>query len=290
MRKTTGDKVFDLFNIAFMLLLLLIVLYPLYFIVIASFSNPDRINAGEVWIWVNDYTLKGYHEIFQHERIWTGYRNTIIYMVVGTLINVVITLTGAYPLSRSDFYGRKFFMLLIVFTMFFSGGLIPMYLLVKNLGMVNTIWAMILPQAVSAWNLIIARTFFQNSISNELREAAAIDGCSNLKFFLQIVIPLSKAITAVMVLFYGVTHWNSYFQALIYLRNEDLYPLQLVLRDILILSQSMSEMMADQDDYESLGETIKYGVIIMASVPMLVLYPFLQKYFVKGVMIGSLKG
>jgi putative aldouronate transport system permease protein len=271
-------------------LLVIVVLYPLYFIIIASVSNPLDVNGGKVWLFPVDFTLEGYKKIMENDSLWVGYKNTIIYMVVGTIVNVAITITGAYPLSRKDLFGRNAVMFLITFTMFFSGGLIPTYLLVKKLGLINSMWALILPGAVSVWNLIITRTFFQYTIPEELREAAVMDGCTDFKFFLRVVMPLSKAIVAVLVLFYAVSHWNAFFSALIYFRDESKYPLQLILRNILIQNEVQETMNLDQGASSQLAESIKYGVIIIASLPVLILYPFVQKYFVKGVMIGSLKG
>ncbi|MGE7827381.1 carbohydrate ABC transporter permease [Paenibacillus sp. NPDC093718] len=288
--RSRADRLFDLFNYAFLTLLLIVILYPLYFIIIASVSDPISVSGGKVWLFPVDFTLEGYQRIMENQTIWVGYKNTLVYMTVGTAVNVAITVTGAYPLSRKDMYGRHLFMFLITFTMFFSGGLIPTYLLVKSLGLMNSMWALILPGAVSVWNLIITRTFFQHNIPDELREAAAMDGCSDFKFFLQVALPLSKSILAVLVLFYGVSHWNSFFSALIYLRDEAQYPLQLVLRNILIQNEVQELMNLDLGASNSLSESIKYGVIIVASVPVLILYPMVQKYFVKGVMIGSLKG
>ncbi|MCU6792527.1 carbohydrate ABC transporter permease [Paenibacillus sp. WQ 127069] len=291
--RSREDRLFDALNYSLVLLLCAIVIYPLYFIIVASFSDPYEVNTGQMWLFPTEISFEGYKRIFQNDTLWLGYRNSLIYMVIGTCINVVLTITGAYPLSRKDFYGRGFFMVMIVFTMFFSGGLIPTYLLVKDFGMVNTLWALIIPNAIVVWNLIVARTFFTQSIPEEVREAAFIDGCSNIRFFMTIVVPLSKAIIAVMVLFYAVSHWNSFFSALIYLRDENKYPLQLVLRHILIQNQVQENF--DMGDLDStvmlqLAEQIKYGAIILASIPVLILYPFLQKYFVKGIMIGSLKG
>ncbi|WP_062105937.1 carbohydrate ABC transporter permease [Bacillus niameyensis] len=293
--RTKGDKIFDFFNTAFFTIVLFITIYPLYFMVIASFSSPDAVNNGEIWFWPKDITFKGYEMIFNHDKIWIGYKNSIIYTLVGTTINVILTITGGYALSRKDLAGRNIFMFFIVFTMFFSGGMIPTYLLVKDLGMVNTIWAMVIPNAISAYNLIIVRTFFQGTIPDELLEAGKIDGCTNWKFFMKIVVPLSIPIIAVMVLFHAVGHWNTYFNALIYLRDSALHPLQLVLREVLVLSQAnevtdsgaLAEMEAEM---QSISQLIKYGVVIIASLPMLVLYPFVQRHFVKGVMIGSIKG
>ncbi|CAM4347152.1 carbohydrate ABC transporter permease [Paenibacillus alkaliterrae] len=291
-KSNAADRWFDVLNYGFLTLLMLIVLYPLYVIVISSVSDPNSVNAGQVWLLPKGLTFEGYERIFQDERIWTGYRNSLLYTTLGTCINVVLTLTAGYALSR-NLVGRGGFMFLIVFTMFFGGGLIPSYLLIKELGMYNTIWSQVIPTAVGAWNIIMTRTFFQMTIPNELQEAAEMDGCSDAKFFWKIVLPLSTPIIAVMVLFSAVGHWNSYFQALIYLREEALQPLQIVLREILIVNETQENTLTiAQSDSETLRivDVMKYGIIIVACLPMLVLYPFLQRYFVKGVMIGSIKG
>lgn len=292
-RKSKADLAFDICNFTLLSLVLVAVLYPLYIVVISSFSDPDLVNSGKVWLFPQGITFEGYKRIFSDQSIWLGYRNSLLYMTLGTTINVVLTITAGYSLSRSDLAGRHVFMFLITFTMFFGGGMIPSYLLVKELGMVNTMWALIIPGAVGAYNIIIVRTFFQSTIPNELLEAAQVDGCSNTRFFLRIVLPLSVPIIAVIVLFSAVGHWNTYFQALIYIRNEELYPLQLILRKILIVNESQDQMLAnltDMTEQQRIADLMKYGVIIVASLPMLILYPFLQKYFVKGVMIGSIKG
>ncbi|WP_068776372.1 carbohydrate ABC transporter permease [Paenibacillus sp. FJAT-26967] len=271
----------------------LLVLYPLVYVFSASLSNPAAVFQGQMWLWPVDLTLTGYKRLFQNSEILIGYRNTLLYTVAGTAINLVMTIAAAYPLSRRDFYGRNFFTMMIVFTMFFSGGMIPTYLLVKNLGLLNTFWAMVLPSALSVWNILIMRTFFQNSIPHEIEEAASMDGSSNLQTLWRIVLPLSVPILAVMVLFYSVGHWNSYFSALVYLSDRDKYPLQLILREILLQGE-MQEMVDVREGTLSNSlldaEAIKYASVIVANLPMLILYPFLQKYFVKGVMIGAIKG
>ncbi|PYI50781.1 carbohydrate ABC transporter permease [Paenibacillus flagellatus] len=292
-RKTRADRWFDLFNYSLLGAVMLVVLYPLYLVVISSISDPNSVNGGSVWLLPDGVTFEGYRRIFADGRIWTGYRNSLLYAALGASINVALTLGAGYALSRTELAGRNFFMFLIVFTMFFGGGLIPSYLLVKELGMVNTVWSQVIPNAVGAFNIIITRTFFQSTIPKELQEAADMDGCSDATFFFRIALPLSLPIVAVMTLFSVVGHWNSYFQALIYLRNEELYPLQIVLREILIVNATQDNMlMASQNEAETLRivDVMKYGVIIVASLPVLVLYPFLQRYFVKGVMIGSIKG
>ena len=291
-RVSPADRIFDILNYVFLPLCLLIVAYPLYFIVIASVSDPTAVYAGKVILWPARFTLEGYQRILDYESFFTGYRNTVIYTVVGTAVNVLITIPGAYALSRKDLVGRNIFMMGVTFTMIFSGGLIPTYLLVISLNLYNTMWALILPVAVSAWNLIVARTFFQQTIPDELLEAATLDGAGNTQFFLRVVLPLSKSIIAVMVLFYAVNHWNSYFNALIYLKSAEKYPLQLVLRNILF-ENSLGDMVEDASTLalqQRLGDLIKYGIIIASSLPLLILYPFLQRFFIQGVMIGAVKG
>ncbi|MFC5649963.1 carbohydrate ABC transporter permease [Paenibacillus solisilvae] len=249
--------------------------------------------AGEMWLLPTGFTLDAYKEIFRYDAVWRGYGNTLLYTSVGTIVNLIMTTLAAYPLSRRDLPGRGLLMFVITFTMFFSGGLIPTYLVVKDLGLVNTFWAMIVPTAIATYNLIVMRTYFQNSIPWELQEASLMDGCSNTRLLIHIILPLSKPILAVMVLFYAVNHWNAFFNALIYLRDENLYPLQLVLREILIVSQSSfldeSGSTFGMTEKLLLAESIKYALIIIASIPVLIMYPFVQKHFVKGVMIGSIK-
>lgn len=291
-RKSAGDIAFDVINVVLLSIICLIVLYPLYFVLIASFSDPTQVNLGDVWLWVNHFTLQGYKVLFATSSIWLGFANSILYSVLSVVISVPLTLMAAYPLSRKDFVGRNVITVLLTITLLFSGGMIPTYMLIRGLGMINTMWALILPGAVGAWNIIIARTFISTSIPNELHEAATIDGCSDFRYLLKIVVPLSKPLIAVMTLWIVVGQWNSYFPALIYLNSSNLYPLQLVLYQILVENQtsigatSNPESMAAQ---QHLAELIQYTAIIVSSIPLLVLYPFLQKYFVKGVMVGSLK-
>lgn len=286
-----SSKVFDAVVNVYLIICILLVVYPIVFVISSSLSSADAIMSGSVWLWPVDINLEGYKAVFSNDRIWNGYLNTIIYTGLGTTINIILTIMLAYPLSRKDFVGGKLIMMLVTFTMIFNGGIIPNYLVVKNLGMINTIWAMVIPTGLTAYNTIITRTFFRQSIPDELFEAAKIDGCTNMRFITAIVLPLSKSIVAVIGLFYAVMHWNSYFTALIYLRDEMKYPLQLVLRQILIQNQT-NEMMdvASQSQGEYLEALLKYGVIVVSIVPMLIIYPFVQKYFVKGVMVGSLKG
>ncbi|TKJ94228.1 sugar ABC transporter permease [Paenibacillus sp. CFBP13512] len=292
-RKSRGDMWFDIINYALLTFIMLLVLYPLYFVLVASFSDPNYIYSGEIWLFPKGFTLDGYERIFNDSSIWIGYANSILYATLGTLIGVAVTVFAAYPLARKNLAGKSFIMWFLLITMFFSGGLIPTYLLIKDLHLLNTIWALILPGAGGVFNVIIVRTFFQSSIPDEMWEAASIDGCSNTRFFWSIVLPLSKSILAVMVLYHVVGFWNGFFDALIYLSDDKKYPLQLVLRNILIQNQVNSGMMIDVESYAAkmrVTELIKYGVIMVSSLPLLMLYPFLQKYFVKGVMIGSIKG
>jgi putative aldouronate transport system permease protein len=286
-------SLFGFVNTVMLTLISIAVLYPLVFVASASISNPSAVLTGKMWLWPVDIQFTGYRKVLENRELLIGYGNTILYTVVGTAINLAMTVMGAYPLSRPHFYGRNVIAAAIVFTMFFSGGLIPAYLVVRDLGMINTMWALIIPTAVSVWNLLIMRTFFQTGIPNELQEAAAIDGCSDLGTLLKIVLPLSAPILAVMVLFYAVGHWNAYFNALIYLTDRELYPLQLFMREILI--QGQMEAMVNVGDSSHAQtimdeEAVKYAVVIVANLPIFLLYPFLQKYFVKGMLIGALKG
>ncbi|MEC0240253.1 carbohydrate ABC transporter permease [Paenibacillus dokdonensis] len=289
--RSSDEKIFDAVIYTIATLIILIVLYPLIFVVSASFSDPAKVLNGEVWLLPKNISFAAYTNILHNVKIWNGYTNTIIYTVVGTIVNIIMTVLAAYPLSRPDLPGRKILMVIITLTMFFGGGLIPSYLLVKNLGLLDTMWALIIPGAIATYNLIVMRTYFQTSIPWELQEAAHIDGCSNWRLLLNIILPLSKPILAVMVLFYAVGHWNSYFNSLIYIRNEARYPLQLVLREILLISQSEAvDANVGLENKVLLAESIKYAVIMISSLPILIMYPFVQRHFVKGVMIGSIKG
>jgi len=298
-KESKSDKVFLGIVYLFLTVALVVVLYPLIYMVSASISTPKFVASGEMWLLPKGLTLDGYHLVLQNVKIWIGYRNTIFYTLLGTSINLIVTLPAAYALSRTDFIGRQFFMLMFLFTMFFSGGLVPSYLLVKELGLVNSMWALILPVSASVWNIIVARTFFHSTIPKELQEAAHIDGCTNMRLFFRIVLPLSAPIIAVMALFYGVMHWNSYFSALIYLNDETKYPLQMVLRQILVLQEMTAEttgaaisgdIAAAMNNKAEIAALVKYAVIIVSTLPIIVVYPFLQRFFVQGVMIGSVKG
>jgi len=293
MRETNGDRLIQIAIYALLSLFAITVLYPLIFILSASISSAEAVMSGKVWLWPVDFSLEGYKAVFKHKLIGTSFVNSLFYTGAGTFISVVFTLMAAYPLSRKDFYIRNWIMALFVFTMLFSGGLIPSYLLVKNLGMLNTRWSLILPGAMGIWNVIIARTYFRVTLPDELLEAAQMDGCSDFKYIWRIVLRLSGPIIAVITLFYAVGHWNSFFNAMLYLKDRSLYPLQLVLREILVQNEVDSSMIADVEEamaQEGLRELLKYSLIVVSTLPMLVLYPFIQKHFVKGMMIGSLKG
>lgn len=291
-KQNKADSIFDIINIALLSIVLIVVLYPLIFVVSASFSDTMQVMQGKVWLFPKGINLEAYKAVFRDRNILIGYRNTIMYTVIGTAVNIILTIAAAYPLSRKDFAGRNIITIFFAFTMFFSGGLIPNYLLIKKIGLYNNFWVMVLPGAVGVWNMTIMRTFFQNTIPYELQEAAVIDGCTNIGILTKVILPLSTPIIAVMVIFYGVGHWNAFFSALIYLKDRSKFPLQLVLREILI-QNNMSEMMESGDSIvqqQMLAEGIKYAVIIVSSIPVLMLYPFLQRYFVKGVMVGAIKG
>ncbi|SEN85528.1 carbohydrate ABC transporter permease [Paenibacillus sp. OV219] len=292
-RESFGDKLFLTVVYAFLSIILLAVLYPLIYILSSSFSSPQAVISGRVWLFPVDFSLAGYKAIFSNPQIMTGYGNSLLYTVFGVMINVCLTIMLAYPISKSTFYGRHIIMVLLVITMMFSGGLIPYYLTVKNLGILDTRWAMLLPGAMAVWQVIIARTFFQSSIPKELGEAAELDGCTDIGFLWRVVLPLSKPILAVLVLMYAVGHWNAYFEALIFLKSQGLFPLQIVLRNILILNSIDSSMMVDANKMaamQGLRDLLKFSLIVVATVPILAIYPFVQKYFVQGILIGSLKG
>ena len=292
-RISSGDRRFYTIVHIILIFLAMIVLYPLLYILASSFSSASAVSQGKVFIWPVDFSLAGYKRVFEYERVWVGYRNTIFYTIVGTVVNVAMTLICAYPLARKGLPHKGLFSFLFTFTMMFGGGLIPTYLVVRSLGMVNTIWAMIIPGALSVYQMIIVRTFIMNTIPDELLESAKLDGCDDFRFFFQFVLPLSMAVIAVIALQYAVGHWNNYFTAMIYLNNDRLYPLQVFLREILIMSQMDASDFVDEETavaIQGMADLIKYSLIVVSTVPILCAYPFLQKYFVKGVMIGSLKG
>ncbi|MBB6733290.1 carbohydrate ABC transporter permease [Cohnella zeiphila] len=289
-----GDRLYDFVIYAILTVIMLGTLYPLLYIVSASFSDPLSIVKGELWLLPKHVTLGAYEKVFQNRDILIGYRNSLVYLAVGTAINIMMTTMGAYALSRKDLRGRYVLVLIFTFTLLFNGGLVPTYLVYKNmLGLYNNLWVMVIPSAVSVWNLIIMRTYFQTSIPYELQEAAFIDGCSNVRTLTSVVLPLSMPIIAVMTMYYGVAHWNSYFTALIYLDDDWRQPLQMVIRSILI-REDMGSMTGGEGEslveQQLLVEGMKYAVIVVSSLPMLLLYPLVQRHFVKGVMMGAVKG
>ena len=291
-RETGVDRAFMLVNGAVLLVITLIILIPLIFIVSASFSSSEAVIAGRVLLWPVDFSLQGYETIFEHKKVWDGFANSLFYTFFGTIFNVVMTIIAAYPLSRQDLVGRRVITMAFIFTMLFSGGLIPTYMVVRDLGLINTRLAMILPTGIGIFNLLITITFFRTTIPPELIEAARIDGANDFRTFGSIILPLARPIIAVLTLFYAVNHWNAYFQALIYLHDQSLFPLQLVLREILIQNSIDASMLVDVEDLivrEGLRELLKYSLIIVASVPVLIIYPFVQRHFIKGMMIGSVK-
>lgn len=286
------DKTFYIICYLVISVMTLSVLYPIIYVFSASFSSGDAIMQGKVWLWPVDFSLEGYNAVLKYKNVWTGYRNTIFYTVVGTIINIVITMFCAYPLARKNLRGRKWITVLFTFTMLFSGGMIPNYILMKNLKLLNTAWAMLLPGALSVYNMIVARTFIQSNISEELLEATKIDGCNDIQFFYKLLLPLSKSILAVLALWYAVGHWNAYFNAFLYLSDKNLYPLQIFLKEILVQSQIEASMIeaGDAVQVQNTYLVLKYAMIVVATVPLFSFYPFAQKYFVKGVMVGSVKG
>lgn len=294
-KKSYSDKIFDIVNVAIMCILLVIFVWPIWFVIIASLSDPNEVWLGNV-IWMpKGFTTLAYEEVMKYGDIWIGYRNTLFYTIVGTVVNVAMTVCVAYPLSRKDFMPRNVLMFLFMLTMYFSGGLIPTYLVVNRLGLINTPWAMIIPGAVSIYNVIITRTYFINSIPISLQEAAELDGANTFQLLIKVVLPLSKPILAVIALYYAVGHWNDFYTALIYIYDKDLLPLQSFLRDILMSNKmSMSNLQgmsaAEVEAKMQLSQTLKYSAIVVSTIPVLCIYPFIQKYFVKGIMIGSVKG
>ena len=290
-KRTMGEIIFSFINTIIMLALVVITLYPLIHVLFASFSDATQLSQHRgILIHPLGIDFSSYKNVFGNPMILVGYKNTLVYLVLGTAINLLLTSFGAYALSRTNIKIAKYIMFGIAFTMIFNGGMIPTYILVKNLSMVNTIWALVIPKAISAWNLIIMRTSFQ-AIPVSMEESAKIDGANDFTILFRIFIPLSSAVMAVMVLFYAVGHWNAWLDAMMYIRRRNLYPLQLVLREILLINstQSMTTSVSSENQ-ASIGETIKYATVIIATVPILCSYPFLQKYFVKGVMVGAIKG
>ena len=292
-RISRGDRVFNVVTIALVTVLALIVLLPMINIVACSFSSAKAVSGGQVLLWPVEFTLENFELVLKYKDVWIGYRNTIFYTVAGTLINVVMTLICAYPLSVKSFSGRSFLNKMFMFTMIFSGGVIANYILMRDLKLLNTVWAILLPGAINVYNVMITRTYIETSIPSDLEEAARIDGCSSFKYFTSFVLPLAKPIIAVIAMYYAVAHWNSYFNAFLYLTDDTLYPLQLFLREILINSQMDSSSITDPEliaAMQGVSDALKYVVIVVSTLPLMCIYPFVQKYFVKGVMIGAVKG
>jgi putative aldouronate transport system permease protein len=287
-----ADRIFDVVNVTLMILLCVCIAYPLYFVVVASFTDPNIVNQGRILLWPVNLFMGGYERILAYPPLWKGYANTILYTVVGTALSIAFTVPCGYALSRKDLAGRRVIMFIFTFTMFFSGGIIPLYLVIQRLGIYNTIWAMTLPGVVSVYNLIVCRSFFDTAIPQELLEASRLDGCTDFGFFFKIVLPVSSTIIAVMVLFYATSLWNQFMNALMFMADQDKMPLQVIMRNLILINQA-NMMTTDASEVimrQKLAEQLKYAVIVVSAGPLLLAYPFLQKYFAKGVMIGSVKG
>ena len=294
--KYNQDRLYYIICYSLVIVLTVMVLYPIIYIISASFSNSDKVVTGQVWLWPVDINLDAYGLVFRNKKVWIGYKNTIYYTVVGTVINLVITLMCAYPMARKNLRGRSAIMFFFSFTMLFSGGLIPSYMLVRNLGLLNSRWALMIPGAMSVYNMIVCRTYIQSNIPDEMLEAAKIDGCNDIQFFFKMVLPLIKPIIAVLALWYGVGHWNAYFNAFLYLSETDKYPLQVFLKEILVQSSNLSLVDEEADMEEVVRKsrfiyvTMKYCIIVVSSAPLMCVYPFVQKFFQKGIMVGRVKG
>lgn len=292
-KNTKEDTIFYMVVFTVVSLIFLAVLYPIVYVISASFSSPTAVSTGKVVLWPVEFSLEGYKAVFENKDVLIGYRNTLFYTVFGTFINVAVTMLAAYPLSRRDIVGRRYILFFFTFTMLFNGGMIPSYMVMRDLHLLNTVWAIVLPGAISVYNLMVTRSFIESNIPRELMEATQVDGCSDFRYFFTFVLPLSKSVIAVITLFYAVTHWNAYFNALLYLDDRKLFPLQLFLREILINNKVDASTAADQAFLEAkqgLADLLKYSLIIVSTLPIMCVYPFIQKYFVKGVMIGSVKG
>ena len=291
-RETKSDRVFDVVNCTVAALVLLIIAYPVWIVVISSFSDPYALMAGKVWLYPIGFSFDGYSAVFRNDQVWTGMLNSCIYTVFGTLVNMIVTILAAYPLSRKDLTIREPIALLFAFTMWFSGGLIPTYLLIRNMGLFNSRWVMILPTAMSVWNMVIVRTYFQTNVGGEILESAKLDGCDDFRYLWKIAVPLSKPSLAVVCLYYMVANWNVFMNAYLYLSKEELYPIQIVLREMLLTGSdaSTSSNAMQEGKTQITNELMKYSLVIIASLPMVIVYPFVQKYFVKGIMVGSVKG
>lgn len=291
-KRSGADQRLEICLIIIMSIIGIIMLYPLLIVLSTSFSSASAVISGKVWLFPVDFSLEGYKAVFKTNDVLIGYRNSLFYMVVGTVINLFMTLITAYPLSRDDLVGQGIIMKLFTFTMIFGGGMIPNYLLMKELGLLNTVWVMLIPGAISVYNMIITRTFIKSNIPKEMLEAAQIDGCSDIQYFIKMVLPLSGAVIAVITLYYAIGHWNAYFSAFMYLNDKELYPLQIFLKNILVSNQVEADMIVDEQvqSIEGIAEVLKYSLIVVAVVPVMIIYPFVQKHFVKGVMIGAVKG
>jgi putative aldouronate transport system permease protein len=292
-RPTKGDRFFGLFVYLFLTMCLIIVLYPLLYVVAASFSDPIAVSSGKVWVWPVKPTFLAYETVLGYRNIQRGFINSFWYMTGGVILSLSGTIMAAFPLSRKEFTGQGFFTFLFAFTMYVSGGLIPTYLLISSLGMLNTYWVMVIPGMVNVWHVFLCRTYFQTSIPDELYEAAGIDGCSDFGYLVKIMLPLSLPILAVLGMYTAVGIWNSYFNAMIYLSDQEKYPLQITLRSILMLGQVEMSAIDDVEsiqNMQALSTLLKYAVIVVASTPMMLIYPFVQKFFIQGALIGSIKG
>lgn len=294
-RKVTQDIVFNAIVVLILLFLIVIMAYPIYFVLVASFSDPTYVNNGEMLLYPKGFTLLGYEKVFEESRVWIGYGNTLLYTVLGTALGVFFTMMAGFSLSRRGLPFRNVIMGYFVFTMYFSGGLIPYYMVIKSLNLTNTRFLMVIISSIAVYNIIITRSFMLSNVAEELRDAARIDGCGDGRFFFQIVMPLSKAIAAVLVLYLAVTYWNSYFNPMIFLTDRSKYPLALYLREILLTVSTNAQASVTSDAsaaamLQKMSQVIKYGIIVVSTLPIICVYPFLQKYFVKGVMIGSVKG
>jgi len=292
-RHSFSDRIFYAVNYSVMTVIMIIVLYPIIFSVSASISDPYAVTSGQVWLWPVDITFRGYKEIFRYDAVMQGFFNTIFYTVLGTGINLVITIMGAYALARKTLPGRGLLTLMFSFTMLFSGGMIPSYILVRDLKMIDTIWAIVIPGALSVYNMVIMRTFFQSNVPEELLEASQLDGCSDIRYLISVVLPLSHAVMAVISLYYAVGHWNAYFKAFLYLNDQNLYPLQIVLRNILLANTVDASTIMDEElaaAQQGMADLLKFSLMVFSSLPMILVYPFVRKFFAKGVLLGSLKG
>ena len=290
-KESVGDHIFNVFNTILMILISVVIVYPLWYVILASITDPAIVNSGKFLLLPQGFYVAGYQEAFDYPQIWAGYKNSIIYTVVGVIVALVATIPGAYALSRRDMAGRKGIMFLFTFTMFFNGGMIPLYLTIKAVNIYNTMWAIVLPIGVSVYNLIVCRSFFEANLPQELLEASKLDGCSDFGFFFKIAIPLSSTIIAVMVLFYATGLWNIYFNAIMFLQDEDKMPLQVVLRNLILSNQlMMGTSGAEMAEKQKLVDQLKYVIVTLAAFPLVIVYPFVQKYFAKGVMVGAVKG